>query len=122
MTYLVTITGMSLSIHHCQGKTSLTFLGVTINKTCKCTHSDNKHSSKCCKNKKIVVEKNNTDNYSPKESIEVKLVSSLFIDINYCSFHFLPNVEIFNFRPLEVKAPPDVSSKPLYLLNRVILI
>lgn len=120
--YLVTITGMSLSIHHCQGKTAFTFLGVTINKTCKCTHTDTRHSSKCCNNKKIVVEKNNTDNFYPKESIEVKFVSSQFVDINYPCFHFLVNNEVFNFTSYNLKAPPEPSSSPLYLINRVILI
>lgn len=119
--YLVTITGMSLSVHHCQGKTAYTFLGVAINKTCKCTHTDVKHSSKCCNNKKIVI-KNNTDNFSPKESIEVKLVSFQIIDINYPGSHFLVNNEVFNFIPYHIKAPPEPSSSPLYLINRVILI
>lgn len=119
--YLVTIVGMSVSVHHCQGKTSFTFLGLTINKTCKCKHTDVEHSTKCCNNKKLVI-KNNSDNFSPKESIEVKLVSSQFIDINYPCFHFIVNNDVFNFTSYNIKAPPDISFSPLYLVNRVILI
>ncbi len=119
--YLVTITGISLTIHNCQGKTAYTFLGITLNKTCKCSHGKAKHSSNCCNNKKIVVEKNNTDNFAPKESVEVKLVTFYigvkddFIVLSSCRGDLTINF-------YHVKAPPDISSSPLYLMNRVILI
>ncbi len=119
--YLITISGASLSIHHCMGRTSFTLLGITINKTCKCTHQSEKHSSKCCDNKKVVI-KNTGDNFSPKESIEIKPTSFKSISVKYQLFAISFLCEEF-FKPYyNIKAPPDISSHHLYIKNRVILI
>lgn len=119
--YLISISGASLSIHNCQGRTSYTLFGVSFNKTCKCTHETVKHSSKCCNNKKIVI-KNTGDNFSPKESIEVKPIFEQFI--HPVCLEYFPSLEVQDFfhSYYNIKAPPDISSNPLYIENRVFLI
>lgn len=118
--YLVSISGTSVSIHHCQGKTSYSFLGLTINKTCKCTHQDTKHSSRCCNNKKLIV-KDAGDKFGPKTCLEFKLLVDPFKKPEFLEVSFEktdnPVIALYN-----IEAPPDISSLPLYIKNRVILI
>lgn len=119
--YLVSISGAGLSIHNCQGRTSCTLFGVSFNKICKCTHETEAHSSKCCNDKKIVI-KNIGDNFSPKESIEVKPIFEQYIHCVYIEYVPYPEIQDFFHSYYNIKAPPDISSNPLYIENRVFLI
>ncbi len=120
--YMVTLTGFNMSIHQCQGKTAFAILGMTFNKSCNCSHTDVKHASKCCSNKKIVIEKNTKDNFFQKDNIIVK-AASLGFNPAVADFKFdFSGESNHNAHFYNVKAPPDLHSKPLFLLHRVILI
>lgn len=119
--YLVSLTGMTISVHKCQGKTSYEFLGISYNKSCKCVHLDESHSSKCCSNHKVVIKKNTNDNFFNKNIIQFKPVSS---GTHIVPAYFRSDLYAFNYSNTcyNDKAPPDLYACPLYIVNRVILI
>jgi len=120
--YLLTTVGISLSIHQCQGKTSYSVLGFNINKTCQCSHIDVIHQSKCCNTKKITLEKNNTDNFSPKTSCQIFLSGFQMAMLNDPAVLLSPIHSGINFTASYVKDPPDMEVCPLFIFNRSILI
>ncbi len=118
--YLATVAGVTLSLHHCQGNTSYTLLGITFNKTCKCPHANAMHVPKCCNNKTLVLQ-NYSDGFSPKQLLELQPVFKL----SNADHHMvvLPvNHIVSNGNILFIESPPDIFPAPLHIINRTILI
>lgn len=114
-TLLLTTTGFSIGVHHCGGKTSYQVFGIDFNKTCKCTHEEDRHPSKCCHDKKIEIKANDNVKTTVRQ-FELKKV-------------FIPEAKIFyavSSLFAQLYAPsqlvPSISNKPPLLQAPLLLL
>jgi hypothetical protein len=118
--YLLTITGVNISMHVCNGNSSYSVLGVTVFESCDCDDSNMKADGSCCQSKTIVLEQNITDNYAPKDCTESQfkiydLVAfpNLVVESNYS------NTNSFAY---PILSPIQQQHSSLFILNRVMRI
>jgi len=119
--HLLTVVGISMNVHFCMGKTSITIAGIEIHKSCKCKHDEKKHSKKCCNNKDASVK---ADYSKDKSSVKTVTVNKVFATDIFTlnSFSYIFNIQNVNTFVITNKGSPPKHSPPLFLLNSVFLI
>jgi hypothetical protein len=103
------------------GKTSVTFAGIDIHKSCKCKHDEKKHSKKCCNNKDVSVKADYSKDKTNNNSITVSKDFGVDVFALY-SFAYIFNIQKSNTFIFSNKGSPPKHSPPLFLLNNVFLI
>jgi hypothetical protein len=119
--HLLTVVGISMNVHFCMRKTSVTIAGIDIHKSCKCKHDEKKHSKKCCNNKDASVKADYSKDKSNNKLISISKDYGVDVFALY-SFITIYNIQESSTIVFSNKGSPPRHSPPLFLLNRVFLI
>ena len=119
--HLFTVVGFSMNVHFCMGKTSVTIANIDIHKSCKCKHTEKKHSKKCCNNKGISLKADYSKDKTNNSYISIS--KDFGVDVfELYSFAYSFNIQNSKAIVFPNRGSPPKHSIPLFLLNSVFLI
>ncbi|HNF72895.1 MAG TPA: hypothetical protein PLP34_10790, partial [Chitinophagaceae bacterium] len=116
--HLIASCGIQLEVHQCGRQKTYSWLGISFGKTCRCDHRNEKHTNKCCKEKKIEIKGKKEPNRIVKSFYARSISDAAFPDpVPFYTTHFIP----FHNHDLTISLPerPPECSPPLYLRYQV---